>query len=39
MDLIGTKVVVLVLLGFIKLGSGLIPLLLDKVLRVKRVRF
>ena len=37
MDLVGTKVLVLVLLGLIKLGSGLLPVLLDKVLQVKKV--
>ena len=38
MDLVATKVVVLILLGLIKLVSGLIPLILDKVLQVKKVR-
>ena len=38
MELVGTKVVVLILLGLIKLVSGLIPLILDKVLQVKKVR-
>ena len=33
----GAKVVVLILLGLIKLGSGLLPLLLDKVLQHKKV--
>merc|ERR1712038_351911 len=38
-DTIATKVIVLVLLGLIKLGSGLLPLLLDKVLKAKRVKW
>jgi hypothetical protein len=38
MDVIATKVVVLILLGFIKLGSGLLPVLLSKVLQVRKVR-
>ena len=36
-EVIGAKVVVLILLGLIKLGSGLLPLLLDKVLQHKKV--
>ena len=39
MELVATKVVVLILLGLIKLVSGLIPLILDKVLQVKKVRY
>lgn len=35
MALVGTKVVVLVLLGAIKLSAGLLPLLLAKVLKRK----
>ena len=38
MDVLGTKVVVLILFLLIKLGSGLLPLLLDKVLQIKKVR-
>ena len=37
MEVVGAKVVVLILLGLIKLGSGLLPLLLDKVLQRKKV--
>ena len=37
MDVLGTKVVVLILFLLIKLGSGLLPLLLDKVLQIKKV--
>ena len=37
MEVVGAKVVVLILLGLIKLGSGLLPLLLDKVLQHKKV--
>ena len=36
-EVVGAKVVVLILLGLIKLGSGLLPLLLDKVLQRKKV--
>ena len=36
-EVVGAKVVVLILLGLIKLGSGLLPLLLDKVLQHKKV--
>lgn len=35
MALVGTKVVVLLLLGVIKLSAGLLPLLLTKVLKRK----
>ena len=38
MDVVGAKVVVLILLGLIKLGAGLLPLLLDKFLQKKKVR-
>ena len=39
MDELNTvKVIVLILLALIKLGSGLLPVLLDKVLQVKKVR-
>ena len=38
MDLTGTKVVVLVLLGLIKLASGLLPLVLTRILRRKSDR-
>ena len=38
MDLTGTKVVVLVLLGLIKLASGLLPLILTRILRRKSDR-
>ena len=38
MDELNTvKVIVLILLALIKLGSGLLPVLLDKVLQVKKV--
>ena len=37
MDVVATKVLVLVFLAIIKLGSGLLPVLLDKVLQVKKV--
>lgn len=37
MDLVSVKVLVLILLGLIKLGSGLLPILLDKVLQIKKV--
>ena len=37
MDVVYTKVLVLVFLAIIKLGSGLLPVLLDKVLQVKKV--
>ncbi len=37
MDVVSTKVVVLIFLGLIKLGSGLLPVLLDKVLQQKKV--
>ena len=39
MDLTSTKVVVLVLLGLIKLGSGLLPLVLTKILKKRSDRF
>jgi len=39
MDVLGTKVVVLILFLLIKLGSGLLPLLLDKVLQIKKVKW
>ena len=39
MDELNTvKVIVLILLALIKLGSGLLPVLLDKVLQVKKVQ-
>ena len=37
MEVVGTKVVVLILLALIKIVSGLIPLVLDKVLQKKKV--
>ena len=37
MEVVGAKVVVLILLGLIKLGSGLLPLLLNKFLQHKKV--
>ena len=36
-ELNSVKVIVLILLALIKLGSGLLPVLLDKVLQVKKV--
>jgi len=40
MDELNTvKVIVLILLALIKLGSGLLPVLLDKVLQVKKVKW
>jgi len=39
MDLTGTKAIVLVLLGLIKLASGLAPLLLTKIFKRKSERF
>ena len=38
MDVLGTKVVVLVLFLLVKLGSGLLPVLLDKVVKIKKVQ-
>ena len=39
MDLTSTKVLVLVLLGLIKLGSGLLPLVLTRILKKRSDRF
>ena len=39
MDLVGVKVTVLILLGLIKLGSGLLPLLLVKMLKKGRMKW